>query len=84
MQIPRSERGTDREGGNEEHERRGEQATDKYRRTEGTGTGANTEKWSKCEHEKENMRDRARGSEAGRGVCAGYSWQRDSQSQMPV
>ncbi|KAJ4939583.1 hypothetical protein JOQ06_029027 [Pogonophryne albipinna] len=30
--------------------------------------GANTEKRSKCKHEREDMRDRE-GSEAGRGVC---------------
>lgn len=45
--------------------------------------GANTEKWSKCKHDRENMRDGEREVKQG-GVCAGYSWQRDSQSQLPV
>ncbi len=47
--------------------------------------GANTEKRSKCKHERENMRDREREvKQGGVCVCAGYSWQRDSQSQLPV
>ena len=103
MQIPRSERGTDRElGGGEDRERgrkgtrgtgQGETeravATNKHRQKERREMGASTEERSECKHEREDMRDGEREVKQGGVcvcvcVCAGYSWQRDSQSQLPV
>ncbi|KAK5886361.1 hypothetical protein CesoFtcFv8_017401 [Champsocephalus esox] len=80
----REENGGKREKENRRNRKRaGEQPANKYRQREGTEMGANTEKRSKCKHEREDMRDREREVKRG-GVCAGYSWQRDSQSQLPV
>lgn len=74
-----------RTGGQNEEQTESEE-TDNYGQKGRTETNLHAEK---CNHERKNMWDKERGMKHGGCVCgggggAGYSWQRDSQSQLPV